>query len=279
MGFLLVLQPLSLGKPVEDMEFKWSPFWVQVHGVPVAKLTRQNGEIIGRRIGNLIGVEALHDGLLLNRSFLRLRVDVDVDVTQPLPLGLILHQPGNEEKESWISYRYEKLSDFCYDCGMIGHDNSSCKFVSRAEGQQSGYGPELRTTRAPMLNVPLKEVHPWANKAEERMPNLGGNRPVPERREAICTVPPKDSTRIPTPEEAGNVDQADVLRQIVVSELGRDSGPSGTSSPQAEVAGVNVNITNLKEKPILVGQTETTRSNHSGPVLQVILSLNPWIIL
>ncbi|KAL7222004.1 hypothetical protein ACSBR1_023845 [Camellia fascicularis] len=265
MGSLLVLQPLLLGKAVEDMEFKWSPFWVQVHGISVAKMTRQNGEIIGRRIGNLIGVEALHDGLLLNRSFLILRVDVDV--TQPLPLGFILHQLGHKEEESWISYCYEKLSDFCYDCGRIGHDKSSCKFVSRAEGQKSGFGPELRTMRAPMLNIPLKEVHHWVNKAEEWVHNLVGNRPLPEWREEACTVPPKDNTNIPTPEEVGNEDQADVLRQIVVSETERDSGPSGTSSPQAEVAGVRVNITNLKENPVPVGQTEATRSNPSGPAL------------
>ncbi|KAI8005848.1 hypothetical protein LOK49_LG07G00566 [Camellia lanceoleosa] len=154
MGYLLVLQPLALGRSVEQMDFKWSPFWIQVYGTPVAKLTRQNGEIIGRRIGNLIGVEALHDSLLLERSFLRLRVEVDV--SKPLPRGFILQHHGSKDKESWVSYKYEKLSDFCYDYGRLGHESSSCTFVSREEGKNSGYGPELRTSRAPRLDTPEK---------------------------------------------------------------------------------------------------------------------------
>ncbi|KAI8004578.1 hypothetical protein LOK49_LG08G00817 [Camellia lanceoleosa] len=42
MGHLLVFQPLSVGKSSVEMEFQWCPFWVQVHGIPVAKMTRQN---------------------------------------------------------------------------------------------------------------------------------------------------------------------------------------------------------------------------------------------
>ncbi|KAL7219938.1 hypothetical protein ACSBR2_012907 [Camellia fascicularis] len=129
------------------MDFKWSPFWIQVHGVPVAKLTRQNGEIIGRRIGNLIGVEALHDGLLLEMSFLQLRVEVDV--SKPLPRGFILQHHRSKDKESWVSYKYEKLSDFCYDCG-----------------------------RAPRLDIPAKQVCHCVDAAEERVRNLVSQRPV-----------------------------------------------------------------------------------------------------
>lgn len=135
-----------------------------------AKLTRQNGEIIGRRIGNLLGVEALHDSILLERSFLRIRVEVDV--TKPLPLGFILRLKGPQVKETWVSYKYEKLSDFCYDCGRIGHNNSSYKFVSREEGKKFGYGPELRTSRASRLDIPMQEVCKWVDKAEERVRNL-----------------------------------------------------------------------------------------------------------
>ncbi|KAI8030217.1 Uncharacterized protein LOK49_LG01G00985 [Camellia lanceoleosa] len=166
-GHLLVLQPLSLGKSVAEMEFQWCPFWVQVHGLPVAKMTRQNGQIIGHRIGKLIGVEAMHDGLLLSRSYLRLRVDVDF--TKPLPLGFFLQKKGPEENDTWVSYKYEKLPDFCYDCGRVGHVRVACKFVSRAEGAQSGYGPGLRTGRAPMLAISDAQLRHWVDMAEERV--------------------------------------------------------------------------------------------------------------
>ncbi|KAH7834261.1 hypothetical protein Vadar_014353 [Vaccinium darrowii] len=109
-------------------------------------MTRSNAEVIGRRFGNLLGVEARDDGLLLNRSYLRIRVEVDLD--QPLPRGFWLRCKPATSKDCWIWYKYERLSDFCYACGRIGHDNKVCKLVSREEGFTFGYEPELKTGRA-----------------------------------------------------------------------------------------------------------------------------------
>ncbi|KAL7254106.1 hypothetical protein ACSBR1_008495 [Camellia fascicularis] len=185
MANLLVLQPLIAGNSASDMEFKWSPFWVQVHGLPVAKMTKTNAQIIGQRIGKLIGVEALHDGLLLERSFLRIRVEVDI--TQPLPLGFFLQlntSSAETDKESWVSYKYKKLAHFCYDCGRIGHDNIVCKFVSREIGLKSGYGPELWTGRAPKLEVSPEQLKHWVDEAEQRVQTLIQSRPVARRANA-----------------------------------------------------------------------------------------------
>ncbi|KAL7208012.1 hypothetical protein ACSBR1_029880 [Camellia fascicularis] len=160
MGHLLVLQPLSVGKSAAEMEFQWCPFWVQVHGIPVTKMTRQNGEIIGHRIGRLIGVKAMHDSLLLYRSFLCIRVEVDV--SKPLPLGFLLQQKGPATKDTWISYK-------------VGHEKSACKFVSREEGAKLGYGSELRTGRAPKLAISDAHIHHWVDMAEERVQCRGRN--------------------------------------------------------------------------------------------------------
>ncbi|KAL7205419.1 hypothetical protein ACSBR2_018378 [Camellia fascicularis] len=48
----------------------------------------------------------------------------------------------------WVFYKYEKLSNFCYDCSRLGHDSNACKFVSKEVGRHSGYGPNLRTNTA-----------------------------------------------------------------------------------------------------------------------------------
>ncbi|KAI8002451.1 hypothetical protein LOK49_LG08G01448 [Camellia lanceoleosa] len=111
-GNLMIIQPLQKGTPVADLEFLWSPFWVQVHGLLPEKLTKANGEFIGKRIGRLIRVEAHCEGISSN---------------------------------PWVSFKFEKLSDFCFDCGRIGHDKKACKFVTREEGMGSGYGSDLPT--------------------------------------------------------------------------------------------------------------------------------------
>ncbi|KAI7979736.1 hypothetical protein LOK49_Contig262G00003 [Camellia lanceoleosa] len=156
MGNLMVLNPVEIGSPVSQMDFTWSPFWVQIHGLPVEKMTRTNGETIGKRLGRLLRVDGHSEGLLLDRSFLLIRVELDV--SRPLPRGFFLKQPANssgETKELWIDFKIEKLSDFCFDCGRIGHDRNSCKFVTREEGRTSGYGPELKTGITRSSGVPV----------------------------------------------------------------------------------------------------------------------------
>ncbi|KAI7996417.1 hypothetical protein LOK49_LG10G01530 [Camellia lanceoleosa] len=97
----------------------------------------------------LLEARAPSDDLLIHRSFLRLRVEVDV--TKPLLQGFILYRrdsSGPVGDGVKVYYKYEKLTEFCYDCGRIGHNNLSCKFVSRDEGRNSGYDPNQRTRPA-----------------------------------------------------------------------------------------------------------------------------------
>ncbi|KAL7222244.1 hypothetical protein ACSBR1_024036 [Camellia fascicularis] len=65
---------------------------VQVHGLPVDKLTRAHRETISKRLRKLVPVEAYSEGLLLTRNFLRIRVEVDV--TKPLLQGFTLYRRG-----------------------------------------------------------------------------------------------------------------------------------------------------------------------------------------
>ncbi|KAI8003771.1 hypothetical protein LOK49_LG08G02746 [Camellia lanceoleosa] len=151
-GNLLVLQILQLGRATTELEFQGSPFWVQVHGLLIDKMTRVHGEVIGNRIGRLVEVKAPTTGLFLHHNFLRLRVEVDV--LKPLLQGFILYRRNNTKLVGdgiKVFYKYEKLTEFFYDCGHIGHDNASCKFVSKDEGLNSGYGLELRTGPARSL--------------------------------------------------------------------------------------------------------------------------------
>lgn len=83
MNNLLILNPLKEDGVIFDMEFEHCPFWVQIHGLPLGKMTRANAETIGKRFGKLLAVETSTDGMLLGRSFLRVRVAVKI--TDPLP--------------------------------------------------------------------------------------------------------------------------------------------------------------------------------------------------
>ncbi|KAM0962979.1 hypothetical protein ACFX13_022448 [Malus domestica] len=57
-----------------------------------------------------------------------LRVKILVDTINPLTPGCWLARNG--DRDSWVEFSYEKLQDFCYKCGRIGHAVIECSFNS-----------------------------------------------------------------------------------------------------------------------------------------------------
>ncbi|KAF7151661.1 hypothetical protein RHSIM_Rhsim02G0177700 [Rhododendron simsii] len=70
MNSLLVLHPLKEGMVISEIDFSTYPMWVRIHGLPVEKMSRVNAEVIGKRFGKLLALEATSENFLPARSFL-----------------------------------------------------------------------------------------------------------------------------------------------------------------------------------------------------------------
>lgn len=71
-----------------------------------------------------------------------MRIRVEIPIDKPLRRG------GNiinaEGVRCWLTFRYKRLSTFCYICGLIGHDDKHCG-KSQQEGlKERQYGEWLR---------------------------------------------------------------------------------------------------------------------------------------
>lgn len=51
---------------------------------------------------------------------------------------------GSMVEESWVPISYEKLLEFCYYCGLIGHTLQDCEATERTMGSGLTYGSWLR---------------------------------------------------------------------------------------------------------------------------------------
>ena len=103
-------------------------FCVQLHGLLVNRLDIP----MAIQIGKTNGVVSCHrrEAEMIAGDFLRIRVKVDV--SKPLCRGrkVVL----DNEKEVWVAFRYEKLPNFCYWCGMVCHDDKDCDLWLSSKG-------------------------------------------------------------------------------------------------------------------------------------------------
>ncbi|KAI8017286.1 hypothetical protein LOK49_LG04G00608 [Camellia lanceoleosa] len=145
-------------------------------------MTKKIGEILENRIGRLIQVESQQGELFLSRSNLRFRVEVDTH--EPFPRGFWLKR-SQGEADIWITFKYEKLLDFCYDCRRVGHYRKICKFVSKEKGARSGYGPGIRAGVVKNLGssyvshhrqTDISETFPVGESMEHTETNISGQR-------------------------------------------------------------------------------------------------------
>jgi hypothetical protein len=120
---LLTLQQWSPSATLGELMLKRFPFWIQVHGLPLANLTVRNAIVIGKGLGNLIKVD---DACAVGQTFRSyLRMLAEVDVFEPLKPGFHFHRECGESV--WIFLKYKRLDIYCTNCGRIGHKNQSCK--------------------------------------------------------------------------------------------------------------------------------------------------------
>ncbi|KAF7843116.1 reverse transcriptase [Senna tora] len=114
----------------------------EIHGLPLEGLNRRNGKRLGRKVGEVFAIEDPLAERRICRSFLR--VGVELDTRKPLVTGLWIIGPRGDK--IWISFKYERLQNYCYGCGVLGHEVKGCdreRFEGGEEMEVNVYGPGL----------------------------------------------------------------------------------------------------------------------------------------
>ena len=118
---LMVLHRYDKEVEVSEIDFNTVTFWIQVHELPVRFRTRAVAEKICGAAGvvdrNTEECDSMGDGFV--------RVRVKVDISKPLCRGRVVSLENG--KEIWVSFKYERLSNLCYWCGNLTHDDRDCE--------------------------------------------------------------------------------------------------------------------------------------------------------
>ena len=138
----VLLQRFDGSIPPRYLRFTKLKFWVQIYGLPISMLDPKTTIELGESLGQVTPCE--NPNKLVGGDFLR--VHVEIDVSKPLYRGRRVALDDNNER--WISFKYEKLPNFCYWCSLISHDKKDCDlWLARKDTRNiepMKYGPWLR---------------------------------------------------------------------------------------------------------------------------------------
>uniref|UniRef100_A0A803NE16 CCHC-type domain-containing protein n=1 Tax=Chenopodium quinoa TaxID=63459 RepID=A0A803NE16_CHEQI len=104
-----------------EVSFDACPFWIRLLDVPFGMRSSRVAHEIGNCIGECIDVDE-SDPLCWDEF---MRVKVMVNINKPLRRGMKIAVEDGCAK--WIGFKYERLGDFCYYCGRIGHTDKDCE--------------------------------------------------------------------------------------------------------------------------------------------------------
>lgn len=111
-GFLLVLREWPPDGILSELQFSLAVYWIQIHGLPLARFSSLSARLIGSKLGRVLEVDPSAE--LDESAFEFLRVRMEVQFSQPLSLGFFFASaPGCS---SWVSFKYERLLGLCYNC-------------------------------------------------------------------------------------------------------------------------------------------------------------------
>lgn len=82
-----------------------------------------------------------------------------------------LEQEGDEEEDIPMRIMYERLPDFCFCCGRIGHQYRECVQYKSQSKDETAYGPWLKTST---INERLKQSRGrdrWESESRKNHPN------------------------------------------------------------------------------------------------------------
>ncbi|KAL8554502.1 hypothetical protein ACS0TY_002617 [Phlomoides rotata] len=125
---IVALQELDRGEQPSAVVFNKAPLWIRIYDLPIASRNEKVLIAIASKCGTLIEI----DPESINGIGRSARLKVRVDIQKPLKKGLNLEMKNS--KPLWINFKYERLTSFCYYCGMLGHMKWECDLM---EGEES----------------------------------------------------------------------------------------------------------------------------------------------
>ncbi|TXG67284.1 hypothetical protein EZV62_008559 [Acer yangbiense] len=162
---LMVLEKPSGVGNIAKLGFSRVIFWIQIPNASLLCMTKEMGEFLGQLIGELVDIDVGVTGECFGK-YIHLKVAIDISK----PLKKFLRIELVEGEESILLLRYERLPEYCFRCGIIGHSYQECHNKEKeglsSVNMQFDYGPWFRASSPPEHTATFVEVEDSGRKTE-----------------------------------------------------------------------------------------------------------------
>jgi hypothetical protein len=147
----LVVKAWDRETEYHNLDFDHVPIWIQLWGLPTHCKTKQMGENIGALLGK---VEASEFYEYPGKKII-VKIRVALNIHNPITSGIHVGNPT--DGTSWIDFRYEKLPQACFNCGLIGHVDKLCRNPALNMETLAPLGPWIRSSQYGKRKLEEKE--------------------------------------------------------------------------------------------------------------------------
>ncbi|KAL9437045.1 hypothetical protein AB3S75_022980 [Citrus x aurantiifolia] len=265
-ALIVLTKPRGIGE-ISKQSFDYVSFWVQIRNVPIACMEKGFLHELGGKIGEVEEVEANENGDCIGELA---RIRITINITQPLKKVLFLKQEG--EPDIPMPVVYERLPDFCFCCGIIGHQYKEC---SKYQGQPKEDFPFEMWMKAITIGGRLKKYcnkERWQNEGDRAAKSTSSEHQEQSQQNQQEQMNPNDKNGLePDIEEIGQtrVHDSNIEVQWVVEKHLMEGGTELMVKKQVDgkmVRAVTGNVTAPRELRIQAGDEVSKVGENSKTV-------------